>query len=215
MRRTLLGLGIIILFAGLIVFSISNRFTETYESVCIEESIAEDLPYGEWKTSAHFEKGERFILTFPGPKLEGVPNHVELVLNITDPEGGNTTLKIDFRMKTAGPELNITVKSKSENLEIDDSDFGDFNDSPEDFGGLVLLDGYYSAFLHAYGRSVAEYYYPPNATLPHMEFWKYATIRTYPYSQLLPVGGRLIIAALLLSVWAVRSSQQTRRSKRK
>jgi len=216
MRRTLLGFGIIILFAGLIVFSISNRFIETYdESVSVEESRVEDLPYGEWKTSAFFEKGERFFLSFPGPKLEGVPNGVELVINITDPEGGNTTLEIDFRMKTVGPELNITVKSKSENLEIDDSDFGDFNDSPEDFGGLVLLGGYYSAFLHAYGPSVAGYYYPPNATLPHMELWKRVPIRTYPDRQFLPVGGILIVAGLLLSVWAVRSSQQTLRGKRK
>lgn len=215
MRSTPLSFGIIILFVGLVVFSISNQFTETFESVRVKESNAEDLPYGEWKTSAHFERGERFWLRFSGPKLEGVPNHVELVINITDPEGGNTTLKVNFRMKTAGPELNVTVKSKSESLEVDDSDFGDFSDSPEDFGGLALLDGNYSASIDAYSPYVAGYYYPPNATLPYMEFWKRVPIRTYGNSQWLPVGGALIIAGLLLSVWAVKSPRQTRRSKRK
>jgi|GEM_PF-3976035 len=218
MRRTLLGFGIIILFAGLIIFSISNRFTETYESVSVEESDVEDLPYGEWKTSAHFEKGETIYLAFSGPDLAMVPNGDQIsgtvMINITDPEGEDTTFRVDFK-GSEPPEINITLISEAEGLEVDDSPFGDFNDSPVGFGGVTSYEGDYSGCIYVFGPGIAGFYYPPNATLPYMMFWKLVPIRTYPNSPLLPVGGIFIVAGLLLSVWAVRSSQQPRRGKRK
>ena len=218
MRRTPLSFCIIILFAGLIVFSISNRFDETYESVSVEESNAEDLPYGEWKTSVHFEKGETIYLAFSGPNLAMVPNGDQIsgtvMINITDPEGEDTTFRVDFK-GSEHPAINITLISEAEGLEVDDSPFGEFNDSPVGFGGVTSLEGDYSGCIYVFAKHLAEAYYPPDATLPFMMFWRLIPIRTYPNSQLLPVGGILIVVGLLGSVWAVRSPRQTQRSKRK
>ena len=217
MRRTPLSLGMIILLAGLIIFSISNEVTETYESVRVEESRAEDLPYGQWKTSTDFEKGEMIYLDFPPPTLDMVPNGDQIsgtvMINITGPEGGNATFRMDLK-GTVGPRINITLKSEAEDLEVDDSLFGDFNDSSVNVGGVTSLEGVYSACIYVFGPAIAEFYYPPNAILPFMMFWRLVPIRTYPNSQLLPVGGALIVAALLLSFWAVRSPRQTQGSKR-
>jgi len=218
MRRTPLSFCIIILFAGLIVFSISNRFDETYESVSVEESNAEDLPYGEWKTSVHFEKGEMIYVDFYPPNLAMVPNGDQIsgtvMINITDPEGGDATFRMDLK-GSERPRINITLKSEAEGLEVDDSLFGDFNDSSVNIGGVTSLEGVYSVCIYVFGPGIAEFYYPPDATLPFMMFWRLVPIRTYPNSQLLPVGGILIVAGLLGSVWAVMSPRQTQRSKRK
>lgn len=220
MRKALLSLGIVILFVGVIIFSVSNQHMSALESNRVEGSRAEKLPYGEWKTSVLLGKDERIFVTFGGPNLVGVPNGGDIVtgtmwINITDPEGGNTTFKLEFKDPDF-PQLNLTIETRSDGLVVDDSALGDFNDSPEDLGGITVGEGNYTATAYTWGLVMAKYYYPDEGVLPYIEFWILVEQIDYPNSGFLPVGAILIIAGVSLSVWASRSSESSskRRSKR-
>lgn len=210
MRKDRLALGIIILFIGVIVFSMSSQVEETRETQRVGD-VERNLPYGEWLIERPFEKGDELFVAFRGPKLEGVPDHQvppTVWVNITDPNDGNVTFRLSFRINiiTRSPELNVTLESRSDGLVVDDSDLGDFNDSPEDVGGVAGYDGNYTAYVYTFGVEMAGYYYE-DAILPFLEFWKIVVQRDYPNRNILPVASALIVGGVLFSIWAARSSQ--------
>lgn len=219
MQKTLLSLGVIVLFAGLIVFSLSYTFEQTDESERVAGSRVTDLTYGQWKTSAVFEKGEKVYVAFMGPNLEDVPNGDQesgtMLINITDPIGGNTTFQVDYKGATA-PEMNITLLSSSEGLEVNALDFGDFSDSPQSLGGTTSYEGTYHVYIYTYSQSLAvNYYYPPSGIMDFIEFYRMVPIRTYQYAYLLPIGVAAVISGIILSAWAAKNPQRGRRSKHK
>lgn len=216
MQRNFVGLGLIVLFAGLITFSTSYQSTLDYES---ERTVRlTDLPYGEWIGSMDFKKGEMFYLGFQGPNLENVPNGDQvsgwLEFNITDPLEGNTTFLVTFKGSEA-PEINVTLKLKSDGLEVNDSDFGDFNDSPEDIGGKTLYEGNYSIQAYTFSKNLAKnFYYPPDGSLGFLEIWRRIPNRTYSNEYLRIYSIILIGAGLAITVWGIKP-QRTHRIRRK
>ena len=218
MRKIPLSVGCIILFAGIIIFSSANYAIETPENQLAER--VKDLPYGQWKISKQFDRGEKIFVAFAGPKLIDIPNGVPAIatiwINITDPTGGNTTLRADFRVNlvTKNPELNITLESESEGLIVDKSKLGTSNDSPENLGGETQHDGNYTAYVYTYGIAMARYYYPPNADLPRLDLWRIVLKKEYSFGNLLPVGVALIVGGAFLSIWAA-STKQSYKSRRK
>ena len=100
MRKTLLGLGILVLFGGILAFSVANLPSppeRVYETIGDREI---DLPYGDWKIERTLNQSQHVFVAFRGPNLgdEGpLPDAPQLWFNITDPNGGNTTLRADFR----------------------------------------------------------------------------------------------------------------------
>ncbi|TET62505.1 hypothetical protein E3J49_08115 [Candidatus Bathyarchaeota archaeon] len=216
MRNLHLSLGIIILFFGVIVFSVSNQFTET-DFIEVEGSRVENAPYGEWETSAQFAGGERLFVAFAMPNMEFVPNGEQVSatiwVSIIDPEGGNTTLRVDFKNPSA-PRLNVTLESKADGLTVGELR-GGFYGAPPDIGGVAKYAGNYTAIVYTFGIAMAEaYYYRPDGKLPRLAFWVF--VRTYPYGVFLPVGVVLIVGGASLSVWAAKTSKRpSRRSSKR
>lgn len=215
-RENLLGLGIIILFVGVVVFSFSNRVVREEQYVPV--NTVRNLPYGEWKVTAYFEEGETIFVGFRGPNLEGVPNGerwaAEMWANITDPNGGNTTILMRFRLRGQTPELNVTVQAKSDGLTVDEP-AGDFNDSPLNIGGVTVYSGNYTVYMYTYGVAMAEYYYSPSGDLPRLEFLKVVMNIEYPQRGFLPLGAGCIIVGVSLFLLAMRSSKRSKLQRRK
>lgn len=211
------------MFVGVVVFSFSNRVVR--EELWVPVNTVRKLPYGEWKVTAYFEEGETIFVGFRGPNLEGVPNGerwaAEMWANITDPNGGNTTILMRFRLRGQTPELNVTVQAKSDGLTVDEP-AGDFNDSPLNIGGVTVYSGNYTVYMYTGGKTLpaqivmAKYYYPtPPGEMPRLEFLKVVMNIEYPQRGFLPVGVGCIIVGVSLFLLATRSSKQSKSKRRK
>jgi hypothetical protein len=211
-RKISLGVGVILMLAGVVVVSVTSQLSGQTEYQRVIR--VEDLPYGAWHVAADFRAGERFFVGFQGPNLEMVPDgEMILFINITDPTGGNTTLRIHVRLGiiTKRPEFNITVKATSDGLEAPQPR-GAYNDSPIDFGGVAKTDGNYAVHVYTYSQPYATYYYPPDAELPRLELYRVANM-TPPLVQYAVAGGAAVsLVGLALSVWAAK--KRTPRPKR-
>jgi hypothetical protein len=218
MQKTWLALGVIVLFVGVVVLSLSFQMELNYETQLVTDSKARDLPLGQWETSGSFEEGDEMFVYFATPNTEGVPNgdaiSATLMVNITDPLGSNTTFRIDYKGAPVR-ELNLTLEARSAGLEVDDSTFGDFNNVPEQIGGVVLADGEVHAHLWAFADHLARVYYRPEGELPYLEFYTIVPIRAFPNEYLRPIGFIVLAVGLGLLGWSVISSRRGRTVKRR
>jgi hypothetical protein len=207
MRKNILALGIILLFIGIITFSISFSAEKTEKNQLIKRK--EDLPIGKWEISAQFNKGEKLLVFFSRVQEKNliVDGTAIIDINITCPKGGNTTFRVMFT-DTYHPYANITLKSK-------DNDNGLIVNYPlEGIGGIAEYDGLYKVYVYSY--SYLEFnYFPPNGTLPWLELYKVIEEKNYPYLILLPVAIALIIAGVSLSIWAAKTPKRPSRIKKK
>jgi hypothetical protein len=98
MKTVALSLGVILIFAGVIVASISAQANEKTHNELVKE--AEDLPSGEWIISGEFERGDRLVVYFTPPNRGDagpVPAEPpEFRVYVYDPVGGNTTFNVTF-----------------------------------------------------------------------------------------------------------------------
>ncbi len=204
MRRSFLALGIILLFVGVITFSVSYTPDESEINETVDRK--ENLPIQKWRISGEFDKGERLFVVFSAvdPENAIVDSSAVVDVNITSPSGGNTTFRVLFT-DTFRPDINISLKSK-------DEDNGLVVSSPlEGIGGEAEYDGMYTAHVYAY---LPRLFYPPDGTLPWLELYRTVVERKYPYTAVLPVGIALIIAGVSLSIWAAGSSAHPSRSRK-
>jgi hypothetical protein len=206
--------GIILLLVGVVVISISLGPTETeeYDSVVREEGLS----YTEWHTSASFVAQDRLFVAFEGPGMdEPIPNggevDVRFWVNITDPQGDNSTFRADFRREQM-PELNVTVERRGTGLLIDDP-VGNWGDGPVSIGGVAQYDGVYKAHLYSYGEGVAHLIYPPDGTLNYLEMYVIRVNRELSMLTYLPVGIGVCAVGAVISVWALRTSKPKRSKK--
>jgi hypothetical protein len=200
-----LVLGIILLLAGVIVvsWSLSTVETEEYDLVVREE----DLAYEDWNTSAPFAAQDRLFVAFEGPGMdEPIPNggefDVRFWVNITDPQGDNSTFRADFRREQT-PELNVTVERRGIGLRIDDP-VGNWSDGPLSIGGVAQYDGVYKVHLYTWGASIARFIYPPDGILSYLEMYVVRVTVERPQMNYLPVGIGVAAAGAVIAVWALR-----------
>ena len=215
-RTIPLGVGIALLLVGVIVIAVASQLSgqTDYQRV----ARVEDLPYGEWYVTAEFRARERFFVGFPMPNLEGVPDgEMVLYVNITDPTGGNTTLRIHERVGIVSemPEFNVTVEATSSGLDAPQP-LGNYNDGPIDFGGVAERDGLHTVHAYMYGQPYATLFYPPDGELSRLELYKEVSM-TPPFVQYAVAGGGATsLIGVLLFVWAAKSQPpRPRRGKKR
>lgn len=196
MRKAALGFSVLILLAGVIVFSYSNHVIETPENR--EVYRREEVPYGSWNISTPCDEGEKLIVAFTRPYEEALPDGVALLgVNITDPHGGNTTYEIEFSGTAVKGEAEIRLLSEGEGLIVENPEF--------EIGGVTVYAGNYTAYVFTYAKGLAGIYYE-DSILPFMQLFKVYIAREYPNRAFLPVGVGLLVVGLALLVWGVKSS---------
>jgi hypothetical protein len=215
-RRIPLGIGVALVLVGVIIVTVASQLTGQTEYQRVA-GPREDLPYGEWSIAAEFRAGTRFFVGFAGPELEGVPDGEPILfINITDPTGGNTTLRIHVRTNivTKYPGFNITVVATSDGFDAPQPT-GNYNDAPIDFGGVTKIDGSHTAYMYTYSQALASFYYPPDAELPRLELYEIVNM-TPPVVQYAVVGGAAVsLIGVVLSVWAAKSQKRPKRGRQR
>jgi hypothetical protein len=210
MKETVLGLGIIFLFAAVIVFPISIQSTKTPENHI--EAQREFLVAPDWTISVQLNESEEMLVYFSrpntgeqGPIPDGEDSIAYMFVDITDPHGGNTTFNIsfterDFRRIVDHNDGGLIVKNP-QSMELGD------------IGGKTQYAGEYKVRVYTYS-GLEIYYYPNGTTMRRLEI-STVTIKTeYPYIAALPVSISLAVVGLVLVVWGARSPRRRTRTKK-
>lgn len=195
MRKTVLGLGVLILLAGAIVFSSSNQFLESPENQMVNRR--QELPYGSWSISTYCSEGEKLLVQFTRPQVGAYPDDPKMIVNITDPYRGNTTFQVIFIITELTGRAEISLLDEGEGMIVENPEF--------EVGGVTVYDGNYTVYVYTEAKALARLYYD-DAVLPNLQLFKVYITREYPNRAFLPVGVGLLIAGLALLVWSVKSS---------
>jgi hypothetical protein len=207
MKGTIVGAGMILLFAGIMVLPTSLQVTKTPENHLLAER--EFLVFPNWIASAQFNESEEMVIYFSRPNTEGVPDGDEVLavmfVDIVDPHGGNTTFNISFTERSFGRA-------------VDHNDGGLLVKSPQyteigDIGGKTQYTGEYTVRVYTY-RGLVPYYYPNSSTMRRLEISKTTERIEYPYIAALPVSVSLAAVGLVLTVWGARSPKRRARSRK-
>lgn len=197
MRKAFVALGIILLFAGLIVASVSARVSENKQSFLVHESK------DSWETSGHFEKDDKLIFTFSPTPLEGESfpdggGNATIYVEIVDPYGNKTVFKVVFSRVGGYPAPpKFSVVSNEGGLIV--------SEPLGEIGGIVCFKGYYLANI------TTRNWERPRTLQLHAEIVE----KEYPYLSILPVGITLIVVGGSLSIWGAKSSKRRLRSRMK
>lgn len=200
-RKSLIGLGIILLFVGVVI---SSEYNSAVEEPPEDKLVKEvnNLPVGKWEISAQFNKSEKLTVFFSTPDLENVPAFTRFYASIVDPMGGRTNFTIDFSKKPSGLDVNFNVTSNDGGLIVD---------KPiEGIVGVTSYNGLYTVHIYTLFTSL---YYPPDGTLPSLDLYKVVKKTDYPYRNILPIGIGLILVGVSLSVWAAKYSSKSRKKR--
>lgn len=210
MRKAFVALGIILVFAGVIVTSASTIATEKSE-----RSTVATAPRNSWEVSGRLNEGDKLSVEFNPPNLDEllVPDPtLKLLVEVTDSHGGKTVFEVEFKRGFGGNTLlnNVTVVSKEDGLTVSDPPI-------QEVGGTVPYTDDYLANITT--RKTARYITPTEGE----EYWAPSNLRLvkevvhkeYPYLFGLPIGILLVVVGGSLSFWGVRSSKRKLRSRKK
>lgn len=221
MKKGLVIIGILLLLAGLVSISTSNVKQNKIDEQ--PPKVAQET----WNISDNFQKGENLTLAFqPGwdwnlypylppdvvPNIPPIYEVKQFTVNITNIDAGQYTL-IDVtlgRPAEEGPR-----ESFLRIYEIDIVHHGAIRigDSPEQITGTAKNDGVYQVNCWLTPSHVIDQY--ANGTITNRKVNPPAELRLVrtiiedknPYGFLLPVGGTLSIAGVILSVWGAKTHQ--------
>lgn len=207
MKETALGLGIILIFVGIIAFPLSLQSTRIPESRLLAER--EFLVFPDWTVSAQLNESENMVIYFSRPNTVGIPDGEEVLavmfVDIVDPQGGNTTFNISFTERS----FFRVVHWNDGGLLVESPQYTEYGD----IGGKTQYTGEYTARVYTY-RGLVPYYYPNSSTMRRLEISR-ATVRIeYPYIAALPVAVSLAAVGLVLTVWGARSQKRRVRPKK-
>jgi len=198
MRKAFLALGIILLFAGVIVAAASTMATETPE-----QSIVTTAPSNSWEVSGEFIKNDKLVVDFTPPNMQElmIPEPTLIVhVEVTGPYGSKTVFQMEFAqgvgMQSATYLKNLTVVSNEDGLIV--------SDSLDEVGGNVPYTGNYSANI-----TTRRLWGPPSVLMLKKEF----VHKEYPYLFVLPIGIPLAVVGGSLSFLSARSSRRKLRPK--
>lgn len=193
-RKRLFALGIIFIFAGIIVSSYSNRSVEVKSvntpSVC--------TVYGKWNITGYFDKDDRLFLDIPSPKpgFFGV-QYGSFNISIVAQNGEKTVFLYDF----SDGSVKVHVISNEGSLIVNKSSTLIY------VTGVTAFSGNYTAYVDRsamilYGGKPPEY-------LTLRKVIEEITVE-HPYSNFLPIGLSLIFSGVALLILSFRKSARVK-----
>lgn len=204
MRDTVLGLGILVLFIGIVVFPITlNSSPSNPENTLLVRE--KNLVFPDWEISAPYNKSEILLVYFSDPVRPGegtVPDFAAyMYVNVTDPNGGVTTFNVTF--------LETTVE-----LGLLSNDGGLLVQEPvRQVGGLTKYEGNYTARVYTFQGLVGIYY--SGGKMTNLELWEAVVNIEFPYLMGLPIAASMITVGILATLWGARTPKRRLRPKRK
>jgi hypothetical protein len=210
MKETVLGLGIILLFAGVIVLPMSIQSTKTPETRLRAER--EFLVAPNWTISAQLNESEEMLVYFSrpntgeqGPVPNGETPKAYMFVEIIDPVGGNTTFNVSFT-RTAFTRI------------VDRNDGGLIVKNPQnmelgDVGGKTQYTGEYKVRVYTF-KGLEIYYYTNGTTMRRLEISTVTWKTEYPNIAALPVSVSLAVVGLVLAIWGARSPKRRVRTRK-
>lgn len=195
MSKTFVILGIILLFAGVIVASASTMPTEKSESSTVATAL------NTWEVSGQFFKDEKLLFSFTKPELDEImfpEPTLKLRVEVTGPQGSKTVFELEFKRGFGGETMlyNSTVILNEDGLAV--------SDNLQEVGGIVPYAGNYLANI-----TTRRFWGPPANFMLEKEVFH----KEYPYLFVLPIGIPLAVVGGSLSFLGVRSSKHKLRSK--
>jgi len=171
-RTKFFGLGIILIFAGIIVSSYSNMAFEVKTVQTPGVTV-----YNKWNVTRYFTKGETLILDIPPPKpnlFGGVP-YGGFNISIVAQNGKETVFWYEFSDGT----VKVKVKSNDGALIVNESS------SMMYVTGVTAFSGNYTAYVD---KSAMVFYNRGPPSYLTLKSMIEKTSLEYPYRDLLPVG---------------------------
>lgn len=206
MKETFVGVGLLLLFAGILVLPMSLQFAKTEASNLVVER--EFLVFPDWTISAQFNASEELIVYFSRPSGENIPEpsgERYMYVNITDPQGGTAAFDVVFTRTSFEVSLNQT----SSGLLVDLPSVP----GPADIGGRTQYSGEYTATVYTYPGLVG-YYYPNSSTMRRLQLLEVTEQVDYPHIWALPVAVTLIAVGCVSLVWGTRSPKHRVKSRK-
>ncbi len=206
MREVALGVGVILLFASVIVFPISLQTVRDLPRDI--RASREDVVYPDWTVSAAFSENEILLVYFyPPPKTVGVPAEPEgaryMFVDIMDPHGGNTTFNVTFTQYSQIFEL----LSNDDGLVVDEN--------PSTYiGGKTRYNGTYTARVRTIADPGLAGIYYDGGKIRLLEIYMIYEIVNYPYFAAFPVAIALAAVGVVAIVWGARGPKRRTRPKR-
>ena len=202
MREAVLGLGVIMIFAGVMVLPVSiQSFPEIRTELRVEREF---LVFPDWVISAWFNRSQQLAVFFSDPTRPGedtIPDDSSIIfVNITDPTGGVTKFNITFYRTT----VEVYMESNDGGLLVEDP-------SSQGVGGIAQYDGEYTARVYTW-VGVVPYYYADN-TMRRLRLYEVIEMNKFPYIIGLPAAAALIAGGGMLVVWSARSPKRRPRPK--
>lgn len=195
MRKALVALGIVLVFAGVIVASVSVTATEKPPYTTTITTAQNQWEVG----PGRFKKGEKLLVYFfPPPDLERYPDpSAKISVEITGPRGGKTVFLVNFSRqfgKSVPPEFYLI--SNEDGLTV--------SNPPNELGGFVRYTGDYWANI-----TTRRLWDVPRTLELSLEI----VDKEHPYLFVLPMGIALIVVGGCLSIWGAKSSKRRVRSR--
>jgi len=199
-KRIFMGLGVIILFAGVIIFSLSNSPPVEKEDVVLIEELRETFDI-----SGNFDKGEKLLVFFHAPNWDGPypipdPDSAIVDVDVLDPFDNKTEFRIQFNRRQ-NPELW---------LRSNDTGGLDVTLPLEGVVGVTKYTGEYKA--HIIEKAAMYYNFSPP---PVLRLFKVVMEVDYPYRNYLPVGAGLAVVGVAVTVWGARAPESVKKTARK
>jgi len=196
-KRVFMGLGVIMLFVGVIMFSVSNFPPVEKEDVVLIEELLETFDI-----SGNFDKGEKLLVFFHAPNWGGPypipdPDSAIVDVDVLDPFDNKTEFRIQFNRR-ANPELW---------LRSNDTGGLDITQPLEGIVGVTKYAGEYKAHI----KELAAIYYN-SAPPPVLRLYKVLVDMVYPYRNYLPVGVGLVVVGVAVTVWGARASESVKKT---
>jgi hypothetical protein len=207
LKETVLGLGVILLFTGIIVLPWSIQATTTPDPITLASE--QDLVYPDWSISGRLNQSDVMAVYFTAPSYENIPEPTGeryMFVNVTDPQGGTTVFNITFTKKS----FFRGVTSNDGGLIIDNPNFTEYLD----IGGTARYTGLYTVKVYPIVDTMVQYYYPHDGELQVLQVVKIVVRTDYPYIVALPVSASLVVVGLALTAWGARRPKRRTRSKR-
>ena len=194
MKKLLVIIGIILVFVGIVVTSLSFSTVENSQPV-----LRYDGPVESWEIEGHYEMDKKLLVYFNPPNLDLYPDQTANIrVEIINPKGNKTVFEVLFSRMFGNPTPPEFSLVSNEGELIVDNPLGEV-------GGIVPYTGNYLANI-----TTRRFWGSPNLKL-------YGEIveREYPNQFFLPIGLGLIVVGCTLTIWGAKSSERKLRPKKK